>query len=85
MDFVQVYSAVDNRVMRNEPLDFIGVDYGIDNREVEATILPLAQERKVGVLVYALFGRTVLEPLASEIPCAGKTRRAMRGRGRVSS
>ena len=44
--------------MRNEPLDFIGVDYAIDNREVETTILPLARERKIGVLVYAPFGRT---------------------------
>jgi aryl-alcohol dehydrogenase-like predicted oxidoreductase len=47
-------------VMRNEPLDFIGVDYAIDNREVETTILPLARARKIGVLVYAPFGRTRL-------------------------
>ena len=46
--------------MRNEPLDFIGVDYAIDNREVETTILPLARARKIGVLVYAPFGRTRL-------------------------
>ena len=44
-------------VMRNEPLDFIGIDYAIDNREVETTLLPLARERKIGVLVYAPFGR----------------------------
>ena len=47
-------------VMRNEPLDFIGVDYAIDNRDVESAILPLAQERKIGVLVYVPFGRTRL-------------------------
>ncbi|HYW30538.1 MAG TPA: aldo/keto reductase [Gemmatimonas sp.] len=47
-------------IMRNEPVDFIGVDYAIDNREVESTLLPLAQERKIGVLVYAPFGRTRL-------------------------
>lgn len=46
--------------MRNEPLDFIGVDYAIDNRDVEETILPLAAERGIGVLVYAPFGRTRL-------------------------
>src|SRR5690606_10218979 len=46
--------------MKNEPLDFIGVDYAIDNRQVDQTILPLAQERKIGVLVYAPFGRTRL-------------------------
>jgi aryl-alcohol dehydrogenase-like predicted oxidoreductase len=47
-------------IMRNEPLDFVGVDYAIDNRNVEQTILPLARERKIGVLVYLPFGRTSL-------------------------
>jgi aryl-alcohol dehydrogenase-like predicted oxidoreductase len=47
-------------IMRNEPIDFIGIDYAIDNREVETSILPLAQERNIGVLVYAPFGRTRL-------------------------
>lgn len=47
-------------IMRNEPLDFIGVDYAVDNRGVEEKILPLALERKIGVLVYAPFGRTSL-------------------------
>lgn len=46
--------------MKSEPLDFIGVDYAIDNRQVEETILPLARDRKIGVLVYAPFGRTRL-------------------------
>jgi len=48
------------RIMRNEPLDFIGIDYAVDNRTVETAILPLAQERKIGVLVYLPFGRTRL-------------------------
>lgn len=47
-------------IMRNEPIDFIGVDYAVDNRGVEDVILPLAQERKIGVLVYVPFGRTSL-------------------------
>jgi aryl-alcohol dehydrogenase-like predicted oxidoreductase len=47
-------------VMRNEPIDFIGIDYAVDNRDVEETILPLAAERKIGVLVYLPFGRTRL-------------------------
>jgi len=46
--------------MRKETLDFIGVDYAIDNRHAEATILPLAQDRKMGVFAYAPFGRTRL-------------------------
>jgi aryl-alcohol dehydrogenase-like predicted oxidoreductase len=48
------------RVMQNEPLDFIGVDYAVDNRDVEETILPLARERRIAVMVYIPFGRTRL-------------------------
>jgi aryl-alcohol dehydrogenase-like predicted oxidoreductase len=48
------------QVMRDEPLDFIGVDYAIDNRTMEERIFPLAQEQGIGVLVYAPFGRTRL-------------------------
>lgn len=47
-------------IMRNEAIDFIGVDYSVGDRRIEETILPLAQEREVGVLVYAPFGRTRL-------------------------
>ena len=57
-------------IMRNEPIDFIGIDYAIDNREVEQTILPLALERKIGVLVYAPFGRT---RLWGRVAAAGQT------------
>jgi len=46
------------QVMRNEPLDFIGIDYAVDNRGPEEVILPLAQERGIGVLVYLPFGRS---------------------------
>jgi aryl-alcohol dehydrogenase-like predicted oxidoreductase len=45
------------QVMRSEPLDFVGIDYAIDNRAMEETILPLAMKRKIGVLVYLPFGR----------------------------
>lgn len=48
------------QVMRNEPIDFIGVGYAVDNRDAEETILPLAAERNIGVLVYVPFGRTRL-------------------------
>ena len=47
-------------VMRNEPIDFIGIDYAVDNRTPEEVILPLAQERNIGVLVYLPFGRNRL-------------------------
>jgi aryl-alcohol dehydrogenase-like predicted oxidoreductase len=55
-------------VMRNEPLDFIGIDYAADNRGVEEVILPLAIERKIAVLAYAPFGRTSLFRRAGSTP-----------------
>ena len=59
------------RVMRAEPLDFIGVDYAVDNRSVEETILPLALERKIAVMVYVPFGRTRLFQRVGERPLPG--------------
>jgi aryl-alcohol dehydrogenase-like predicted oxidoreductase len=47
-------------LLRRERLDFIGIDYAIDNRAVEDTILPLAQERGTAVMVYMPFGRARL-------------------------
>jgi len=46
--------------MRDYPIDFIGVDYAVDNRSAAARILPLAEERGIAVLVYVPFGRTRL-------------------------
>ncbi len=48
------------QVMREEPLDFIGVDYAGDNTESADLILPLAQDRGIAVLSYVPFGRTRL-------------------------
>ena len=48
------------RLMKSEPLDFIGTDYAIDERGAEQTILPLARDKGIAVLVYAPFGRTRL-------------------------
>lgn len=42
--------------MKRYPLDFIQVDYSIANRDATDAILPLAQERKMGVLVNVPFG-----------------------------
>jgi aryl-alcohol dehydrogenase-like predicted oxidoreductase len=52
-------------VMRNEPIDFIGVIYNVDNRGAEKTILPLAQERKIAVIALMPFGG------ANGASCAG--------------
>jgi aryl-alcohol dehydrogenase-like predicted oxidoreductase len=54
-------------VMRSEPIDFIGVDYDVGNRNVETTILPLAQERKIGVMAFFPFGN------AGGMSCTGGT------------
>lgn len=39
------------RVMATQPLDFIQVTYNVLDREVESRILPLAQERGIGVII----------------------------------
>lgn len=44
-------------VMERERIDFIGVDYAVDNRVAEEVILPLALERGIAVLAYMPFGR----------------------------
>ncbi|MBV8910916.1 MAG: aldo/keto reductase [Gammaproteobacteria bacterium] len=54
--------------MRRYPLDFIQVDYSIDNRDAAATILPLALERKLAVLVNLPFGHSALFRKAGERP-----------------
>jgi len=42
--------------MKRYPLDFIQVDYSIDNREVANSVLPLALERRIGVLINSPLG-----------------------------
>jgi aryl-alcohol dehydrogenase-like predicted oxidoreductase len=42
--------------MRTYPLDFIQVDYSIENRNAAETVLPLALERRIGVLINVPFG-----------------------------
>jgi aryl-alcohol dehydrogenase-like predicted oxidoreductase len=55
-------------VMRNEPIDFIGTDYHAGDRRLEEKILPLALERKIGVLAYFTFDRGRLFQRASSTP-----------------
>ena len=52
---VKAQSAQLEALMRNEPIDFIGVEYDLSNRHVEETILPLARERKIGVVAFFPF------------------------------
>ena len=48
------------KAMQNEPLDFIGVDYAIDNRAAAEEILPMAQDLGIATLIYLPFGRSRL-------------------------
>ena len=45
-------------VMRDYPIDFIGIDYAVDNREAAEKIFPLAEDLGIAVMVYMPFGRT---------------------------
>jgi aryl-alcohol dehydrogenase-like predicted oxidoreductase len=48
------------KAMRDYPIDFIGVDYAIDNRVSAERVLPLAAELGIAVLIYVPFGRSSL-------------------------
>ena len=67
------------RIMRREKLDFIQIDYALDNRKAEERILPLALDRGMAVLINLPFGRgrlfgkargRTLPPWAQEIDCS---------------
>jgi diketogulonate reductase-like aldo/keto reductase len=67
------------KVMRSQPIDFVQVTYNVLDREVEERILPLALERRIGVICNRplrrgeLIRRVERAPLpswAGEIDCA---------------
>jgi diketogulonate reductase-like aldo/keto reductase len=66
------------KVMRSEKLDFVQINYSLMEREAEQRILPLAQERRIAVLINRpfgagdLFGKVRSKPLpdwATEFDC----------------
>lgn len=66
-------------LMKKEPLDFVQIDFAINNRNAAAEILPIAADRGIGILTALPFGRTSVfqkvkdKPLpdwAKEIDCA---------------
>ncbi len=76
--FPRQYSEFE-RTMRTETLDFIQVDYALDSRAAAATILPLAADRGMAVMINLPFGRgrlfqavqgRALPPWASDFDCA---------------
>lgn len=66
----QQYAELEG-LLRNEPMDFVQVDYAIDNREVEDRILPLALDQGVAVLTALPFGRGRVFEAFGEEPVPG--------------
>ncbi len=82
--YVGITTSFDNaygefeRIVQREKLDFIQIDYALDNRNAEERILPLARERGIAVLINLPFGRgrlfsrargRPLPPFADELDC----------------
>ena len=63
------YEAL-GKAMVDYPLDFIGIDYAVDNTSAADEIFPIAMDQGIGVLVYVPFGRSRLFQRASgqEVP-----------------
>ena len=61
--YVGITTSFDNqygefeRTMKNEALDFIQVDYALDNRDAGDRIIPLAADRGMAVMINLPFGR----------------------------
>jgi diketogulonate reductase-like aldo/keto reductase len=56
------------RIMANQPLDFVQVTYNVLDRDVEARILPLARERGIAVIVNRPFRQGHLIPQLESHP-----------------
>jgi aryl-alcohol dehydrogenase-like predicted oxidoreductase len=67
--FDRQYDAFE-KLMREQQLDFIQIDYSIDDRAVERRILPLAADRGMAVLVNSPFrrGRTFMPVQGKPLP-----------------
>ena len=66
------------KIMREEPIDFIQFTYNLNDREAEERLLPLAMERRIAVIINrpfdggSLFGAKTSNPLpgwAKDIDC----------------
>jgi aryl-alcohol dehydrogenase-like predicted oxidoreductase len=64
--YVGITTTSENRyedvaqILRNEVLDFVQLDYAIDNREVEQQIFPIARDRGIATIAALPFGRARL-------------------------
>jgi aryl-alcohol dehydrogenase-like predicted oxidoreductase len=83
--YVGITTSFDNQygefeqTMKKETLDFIQVDYALDNRDAGERILPLAADRAMAVMINLPFGRgrlfkavqgKKLPPWVAEFDCA---------------
>lgn len=59
------------RIMRSQPIDFVQISYNVLDREVEQRILPLARERKIGVIVNRPFRQGDLIQAVQRHPLPG--------------
>ena len=59
------------KIMRSQPLDFVQVSYNVLDREVEERILPLALERKIGVVCNRPLRRGELIRKVERLPLPG--------------
>ncbi len=59
------------RIMASRPIDFVQITYNILDREVEERILPLAQERKIGVIANRPFREGALIRAMARHPLPG--------------
>jgi diketogulonate reductase-like aldo/keto reductase len=61
--YVGITTSFDNQygefeqVMKKETLDFVQVDYALDNRDAGDRLIPLAADRGMGVMINLPFGR----------------------------
>jgi diketogulonate reductase-like aldo/keto reductase len=59
------------RIMRSQPIDFVQISYNVLDRETERRILPLARERKIGVIVNRPFRQGDLIQAVERHPLPG--------------
>jgi len=62
------------KIMASRPIDFVQVSYNVLDREVEQRILPLARERRIGVIVNRPFRQGALTRALAGKPLPGWAR-----------
>ena len=55
--FERQYDTLAQFMRTESPIDFVGIDYAVDNRDVAETLMPMAQDLGIAVMVYQPFGR----------------------------